>query len=168
MGMTPEIYLEAFVEANANDCSDSPGDVRRAFNAAVAASHFADHFYAYAKRHNHGVVSQFVTMSSFLEHLSRATAGAFQDIRSIANAYKHLYTDVGAGSTYCTVSSAGSIDSVEIADDEHIESITEAFLDNSAVNGQRYTVLFKRKDGTSGEFLPTLEKVIDHFWSMLN
>jgi hypothetical protein len=44
MGMTPYSFFEAFVEGNALDCHEDPGDVRRAFNAAVSASHVADQY----------------------------------------------------------------------------------------------------------------------------
>jgi hypothetical protein len=168
MGMTPGDFLEYFVDANADDCHAMPGDIRRAFNAAVAASHFADHFFAYSKRHNPDAVAHYSSFDAFLDDLSTATGGAFRDIRSIANAYKHLYTRVGENSTYCAVSSAGSIESVEIADDDYIQSIAGDCINDSPESGSRLAVVFTRRDGTEAEFLPTLDKVTHHFASILS
>lgn len=166
MGMTPGDFLEYFVDANADDCRSTPGDIRLAFNAAVAASHFADHFYAYSKRHNPEAVAKYSSIDAFLDDLSKATGGAFRDVRSIANAYKHLYTRVGENSTYCAVSSAGSIEAVEIVDDEHLDSIAGDCINDSPESGSRLAVVFTRRDGTEAEFLPTLDKVIHQFASL--
>ncbi len=49
--MTPPEYFDEFVEGNARDYREDTGSVRRAFNAAVSASHMADHTHEYSARH---------------------------------------------------------------------------------------------------------------------
>jgi len=92
--MTPEQFFESFVEGNLFDCRDDPGDIRRAFNAAVAASHFADQYFEYNKRYCSNLVSAYENIGPFIQCLESLTNGAFRDIRSISNAYKHLYTNI--------------------------------------------------------------------------
>src|SRR5688500_10405805 len=94
--MTPFEFLESFVQGNLEDCQEAPGSVRRAFNAAVSASHLADHWYSYNQRHNPQLVMGFKGLGNYVEHLCQETSGAFRDLRSVANAYKHLYTDVSS------------------------------------------------------------------------
>src|SRR5437867_4495309 len=96
MGMTPEQYFELFVEGNASDSRDHPECVRRAFNAAVAASQLADHNFEYGKRHNDDFIDRFGRVGQYVNHLSEQTNGAFRDVRSIATVYKHLYSDTNA------------------------------------------------------------------------
>ena len=158
MAMTPAEYFASFVEGNFEDCLSNPGCVRRAFNASVAASHLADHYFTFNARHHPSLVFAFPTIGPFVEHIDKGTGGAFRDIRSIANAYKHLYTDVSSQyAAHSTVSSAGSIDSIQLADDSDLEMVSEEYVED------RYTVVFTRKDGTRHEFLPALERVVD-FW----
>ena len=96
MGMTPRQFFESFVEGNAEDYLEHPGDVRRAFNAAVSASHAADHYYEYHGRHRPQLIAAYTSLGTFVEHLCAKTDGAFRDIRSVSNAYKHLYTDASS------------------------------------------------------------------------
>ena len=91
MGMKPDEFFTAFVIGNLDDCVEDPSCLRRAFNAAVSASHMADHYFAYNLRSNPSVVSQWPSTGSFVRHVIQETGGAFGDIRSISNAYKHLY-----------------------------------------------------------------------------
>ena len=157
MGMTPEEYLESFVEGNRSDCHDDPGCVRRAFNAAVSASHLADHFFTFNKRHAPEIVSAFNSIGTYVEHLSLKTNGAFRDIRSIANAYKHLYTDSESSlDSYSTVNSSGAIDSIEINDSD-LTRVQEEYEEN------RRLVTFAKKDGSIFEFLPVLDAVVDYW-----
>jgi len=115
MGMTPMQFFESFVKGNNDDCHENPGCVRRAFNASVAASHLADHYFTYNKNHEPALVSKFAALGNYVDHLSRQTGGAFRDIRSIANAYKHLYTDIDPKKiTYNSVSSPAAIESIEM------------------------------------------------------
>ncbi len=167
MGMTPYSFFEAFVEGNALDCHEDPGDVRRAFNAAVSASHVADQYLQYCKRHKPDAVSRFQNIGEFVEHLCNETGGAFRDIRSIANAYKHLYTNpIGGENAYSSVNSTGSITAVEFSDDEEMAAIEEDYEKQESDDRGRMRVVFIRKDGTKSEFLPVLDRVVDHFRTM--
>ena len=168
MGMTPSEFFESFVEGNRFDCHESPGDVRRAFNAAVAASHFADQYFTYNKRHNPPLVAAFDKIGAFVEHLTIRTNGAFRDIRSISNAYKHLYTDIANGaSAFSSVNSSGAIESLELFDDGDLATIEEVYPDNPPVDDNRCRVVFRRKDGSKAEFLPLLDLVVDHLHSLV-
>jgi hypothetical protein len=159
MGMTPIAYFESFVEGNLEDCRNVPDCVRRACNAAVAASHLADHYYSYNQKHNPDLVSQFKEPGAFVEHVSSQTAGAFRDIRSIANAYKHLYTDTNPRKpARSSVSSCGAI---ELLAFDHSDSDLQ-------VLSQERVVFFTRKDGSRSEFLPVLERVVSHWRELLS
>jgi len=158
MGMSPSDYFESFVEGNLEDCHDNPGCVRRAFNAAVAASHLADHYFAFNSRHKPQVVAAYPTIGAFVAYLESQTGGAFRDIRSIANAYKHLYTDTDPRrAAQSNVNSSGSLDSIDLASDPELIHISEEYgTDQSAV-------VFRRKDGSSSELLPILDKFVDYW-----
>ncbi|MFD0949915.1 hypothetical protein ACFQ0F_05855 [Paraperlucidibaca wandonensis] len=168
MGMTPTEFFESFVEGNAYDCNESPGCVRRAFNASVSASHLADHYFEFNHRHNPALVSGFSDIGKYAAHLSKETAGAFKDIRSIANAYKHLYTDSSKGpSVHSTVNSSGSIESVLISDDEALSGLDEEYFHASSEAPARSAVVFRRKDGSQSEFLPALNVTIDYWRNVI-
>ena len=157
MGMTPTEHFQSFVEGNFEDCSANPGCIRRAFNAAVAASHLADHFFNFNSRHNPQAVASFATIGPYVAHLAQLTSGAFRDIRSIANAYKHLYTDVDARmAAHSNINSSGSIDSIDLSGDPELTRVSEEY------DVGRYAVVFTRKDGSTLEFLPVLERVVDY------
>ena len=166
MGMTPEWYLEAFVEPNLFDCQEQPGDVRRAFNAAVSANSFADHYFKYQKRHSPDAVQTFAKIGQFRGYLAEESQGAFRDIQSIANVYKHLYSIDSPSYRYETVSSCGAIESLQIADDENLAEIAEDYFDTGEHEG-RAAVIFTRKDGSKAEFVPKLEKVVSCFRDIL-
>lgn len=156
--MTPSEYFVSFVQGNLDDCHTNPGCVRRAFNAAVAASHLADHYFAYNYRHNRRVVASYPTIGPFIAYLESQTGGAFRDLRSISNAYKHLYTDTDPRkASKSNVNSSGSIGFVVLSYDQDVSEISENYLD------QRSAVIFRRKDGSTSEFLPVLEGFVD-FW----
>lgn len=156
--MTPAEFFESFVEGNRFDCHNDPGCIRRAFNAAISASHLADQFFSFNKRHDPLLVSAFPNIGSYVEHLVLRTGGAFRDIRSIANAYKHLYTDstspLGA---YSSVDSSGSIQSIDLSADQEFSGVHEDY------GRDQRSVVFARKDGTTLEFIPVLDVVVDHW-----
>ena len=158
MGMTPIEFFEGFVEGNLQDCLDDPGSVRRAFNAAISASHLADHFYTFNQRHNPQAVAGLKDSGQLVEHLTKETSGAFRDVMSVANAYKHLYTD--SSSKYgarSTIDSAGSITSIETLSATDVVKVEERFGDSTL------SVVFTRRDGSSLEFLPVLQCVVDYW-----
>lgn len=157
MGMTPKEFFESFVEGNLEDCRENPGSVRRAFNAAISASHLADQWYTFNLRHNPLLVTGFKEIGQFVEYLSKETSGAFRDVRSIANAYKHLYTDVDSlYGKHSVIDSSGAIDLVEIDDSELVRAEKE-------YGGSSSKVVFTRRDGSTLDFLPVLEKVVAYW-----
>ena len=163
MGMDPDRFLEAFVQGNLWDCRDDSGDLRRAFNAAVSASHLADVYYEYNKHHNPAAVSSYPRLSDFVEHLANATLGDFRDLRSISNAYKHLYT-ASYLQVHSTVLSGGALESVRIeAADVGVDQLEAAYEEETAGEGGRMVVRFTRKDGSTAEFLPVLESFFEYW-----
>ena len=156
--MTPEEFLESFVEGNRFDCHGDPGCVRRAFNAAISASHLADQFHSFNKRHNPALVANFQNIGSYVEYLTKRTNGAFRDIRSIANAYTHLYTDLGSPfGAHSTVDSSGCIQSMDLSASVDFAQVRE----NHGTDGP--SVVFTRRDGTTLVFLSILDVVVDNW-----
>lgn len=150
--MTPDEYFQAFVIGNYEDFVEQPDCVRRGFNAAIASSHMADHYFKYFKKNDPIRISRFQNLSGYLEYVSEQTSGCFKDIRSIANAYKHLYT----WKKVC-ISSAGAIEVIQIKNKD-FSSVT----DYSEAK-HKFAVIFTRRTGEQFELLPVLENVID-FW----
>ncbi len=163
MGTRPEEFFESFVLGNFEDFSANPGCVRRAFNAAVSASHLADHFLSFNARHDPHLVNGFRTIGTLTEHISSRTGGAFRDIRSISNAYKHLYTDSDPRTaTYSSVTSSGTVDVVFDSDEADIEGVETHFFDGGD-EGDKGRVIYTRKDGTQGDLLSALSAVIAYW-----
>ena len=162
MGMTPVYFFELFVLGNNDDYHKHPGCLRRAFNASVATSHLADHYFIYNKSYEPTLVSKFNSIGEYVKHLSLQTGGAFLDIRSIANVYKHLYTDIDPKKIiYNTVSSPAVIESIEIHEDElGIDLISTVYATKSGVNEK---ISFTRIDGSKSDFLPILDAVVNYW-----
>ena len=160
MGMTPDAYFEAFVQDNYSDYVENPGSVRRAFNAAVSASHLADHYFEYYKKNDPERVKDFQSLGKFVEFICTQTDGAFRDVRSIANAYKHLYTNLDhKKSVHSTVDSTGAVVCISFAyDHPDLDEIEEEYEVGAPM------VVYRRKDGQRLAFLPVLERV-HSFWS---
>ena len=167
MGMTPDQFFEAFVRGNYEDCQQYPGCVRRAFNAAVSASHLADHYFAYWQRHDQLKVKGFKAIGEFVEDLSTNTDGCFRDIRSISNAYKHLYTSIDPKkAVHSSISSTGAIESISLADeDAGVKVLEEEWVGDETGNNYESKVVYTRKDGQQIEFFSTLDTVIK-YWEM--
>lgn len=167
MGMTPQQFFESFVEPNYVDFAENPGCVRRAFNAGVSASHLIDHFYEYHCKYAAEKVALYRDLGEFVERVSSDTDGCFSDIRSIANAYKHLYTRNNAGGrTNSAVSSAGAIEAIEFPEDEVFDTVVSEVEDVSE-GSLVERVVFTRRDGTRAEFLPRLSRVIEYYCNEL-
>ena len=164
MGMTPVYFFELFVLGNSDDYHENPGCLRRAFNASVAASHLADHYFTYNKCYEPALVSKFKTIGEYVNYLSLQTGDAFRDIRSIANVYKHLYTDIDPKKTiYNTVSSPAVIESIEI----HEDGLGIGFISTeyASESGVKEKISFTRIEGSKSEFLPVLDAVVDYWHS---
>ena len=157
IGMTPDQYYEAFVLGNYEEYAANPGCVRRAFNAVVSTSHLADHWFQYYRRHDPPRVRHFKNIGDYVNHISCSTSGHFRDIRSIANAYKHLYTgaDPRKGQ-YSSVSSTGSIETIQLVGG--IGKLHEKYSSQGVS-----TVIYTTKAGQQLELLPALRAVVE-FW----
>lgn len=164
MGMTPYEFMAAFVEGNYDDFVERPECIRRAFNASVSASHMADHYFTYMRKHEPAKVARYKGIGDYVESLYQLPGEGFRDIRSISNAYKHLYTERSS----CSISSAGSIDCVRF---EIMESTVEAVEQDwvSAPENVATTskVIYRRRDGTQGDILDALTHVVDYWRSAL-
>lgn len=166
MGMKPEDFYETFVHGNYEDFLQDTGCVRRAFNAAVSASHLADHYFNYYKKHDPSKVKSFKIIGDFVEYISNKTAGSFKDIRSISNAYKHLYEDPKRG-VNSSISSTGAIESISfVGKKSEVSMLEEVWLEDSKVIETKSKVFYTRKDGQQIEFLTTVDIVIK-FWEKL-
>lgn len=166
MGMIPEDFLETFVQGNYEDFLQYPGCVRRAFNAAVSASHLADHYFKYYKKYDPSKVDSFKKIGDFVKYLSNKTNGSFKDIRSISNAYKHLYEDPKTA-VYSSISSTGAIESISfVGKNAEVRMLEEVWFKDTKVNEIKSEVVFTRKDGQRIVFLRTLNIVIK-FWKKL-
>jgi hypothetical protein len=163
--MIPEEYYDAFVLGNYNDFIDNPSSVMKAFNAAVAASHLADFYYNYYKIHDPRLIQKYKGLGKFVADITKNTNNYFQDIRSIANAYKHLYTGIKQEyEKFSTISSAGTIESI-VFEDEEVNQLTEELLDKDASD---FIVVYTRKSGEQIQFKLAIEKVIDFWGNLIN
>lgn len=124
ISMTPDQYFDSFVLGNYNDFFERPDCIRRGFNAAIAASHMADHYFEYYRRNEPAKVSKFKKIGDYVNYVSQKTCGHFRDIRSIANAYKHLYTKRNSRSS---IDSAGRIELLEVKD-KNISEVAFGYL----------------------------------------
>jgi hypothetical protein len=165
MGTTPQEFLEVFASGNYEDFRKHPGCVRRGFNAAVSASHVADHYFEFNRRHSPDRVRGIKDIGAFSEQTARATGDAFRDIRSISNAYKHLYTDTKPHlAAHSTITSSGTIDVVFEGDAEFQDIGTEFHSGGGEDDPGR--VIFTRKDGSKGDLLESLT-VVMAYWKRL-
>lgn len=155
MSMTPQQYFEAFVEGNYYDFQANQGCVRRAFNAAVASSHLADHFFEFYQRHDPSKIGQYAKINDYVEFISQSTNGYFRDIRSISNAYKHLYTGADhKKGQHSSISSASTIETIQLRGTE-IEELCEHYQSSS--------VIYTTKSGQQKRFMTALKAVVE-FW----
>lgn len=158
--MTPQMYFDAFAVGNYEDYISNPGDIRCAFNAAITASHLADHYYSFYKRNDPHKVDAYNSIGAYVEFISTKTSGYFRDIRSIANAFKHLYLGGNDPLTeYSSISSTGAVETVYLSR-SNLERVSESFSNNNAGNK---TVIYTKKSKEEIEFIVALEMVMG-FW----
>lgn len=158
--MTPQLYYEAFTLGNYEEFKANPGNIRCAFNAAISASHLADHYFTYYRKNEPQRVKSYNNIGEYVEHISCKTIGYFRDIRSIANAYKHLYTGENKRyANYSTVSSAGTVETVHFVDKE-IKEISEI---PKITNVAESTVVYTKKSNGQIEFMLALESVMEYW-----
>jgi hypothetical protein len=162
--MTPDVFYEAFAVGNYNEFIDEQSSVMKAFNSAVAASHLADCYFNYYKEHNPSLIHDFQNLTKFINFINERTNNLFKDIRSISNAYKHLYTGLKEDyARHSSISSAGTIESIIFVDEE-VKDLSEEHMDES--NGE-LKVVYTRKTGEQILFLKAIDCVIDFWKTML-
>jgi len=165
MGMKPEDFFEAFVCENYEDYKQHPGCLRRAFNAAVSASHLADHYFRYYKRNDASKLAGCHKWKDFRKNLSTRPGHCFRHVRDIANAYKHLYTSEGPDKgVHSSVSSTGAIESIRWGhENAELREIKQDLSEDLKDGDSNEKVVFTTKHGMQLDFLPELEAVIEYW-----
>lgn len=158
--MTPECFFEAFTIGNYNEFIDDPSSIMKVFNSAVAASHLADCYYNYNKFYNPTLIQDYQDLTEYIKYINEKTNNYFKDIRSISNAYKHLYTGLRKDyARHSSISSAGTIESIVLEDEEIEQLVEESIYENKP----EITVIYTRKTGEQIYFLNAIKIVIE-FW----
>lgn len=158
MIMKPHDFFEIFVQGDYNEYLSNIGSIRHAFNAANSTSHMADQYLAYYKKYDPYKVVSFNKIGDFVEYLSKKTNDCFRDLRSISNAYKHLYPS----EIVWTVTSPGALESIFfLKSNLKIKGITEEYIEETRNIDSK--VVYTLKNGQKKDFLPTLETVYK-FW----
>lgn len=152
MQMNPYDYYDIFVQPNYDDFCDDEGSVRKAFNAVVSIVHMADNYFYYFKKQNDPKVSSYGTLKNFHIYLSKQSS-YFNDVQSIANAYKHLYTN--SGKAYVTVASGGAVGPVKVSEGE-VTVIDEAQQEDT----REWVVIYEKKDGIKIRLKTAIDDVL--------
>ncbi len=153
MGMTPEEYFEGFVMGNFSDFEENPDSIRHAFNAVIACSHFADHYFEYYRLHNSYQIRSARDIHQFVKQLSDETNGAFGRVRDIANAFKHLYR----GAKYPSIiSSAGAVERLRLSGEYSVRELNTEWEDQ---NGK---IVYTEDTGTQHDLMADLRIVFKH------
>jgi hypothetical protein len=149
---TPYTYYEAFVFPNFEDYRERPEDIRRGFNACVAASQMADIFFYYYNENDPSRIAQWKNRTALRIDLCKREP-YFNTIQSAATAYKHLHAKGG----HYEVSTAGSLESVMIP---AIGSMDASYFEPD--------VIVRRLDASQVSLKAALEAVVERLWpSML-
>jgi hypothetical protein len=91
---TPWKFYELLVLPNYEDYCEAEDDVRRGFNASVAAFQLADIFLKYYERVDPSKIARWPRAKALHRHLSNLEPG-FRTVQSVAFVYKHLYASKG-------------------------------------------------------------------------
>jgi hypothetical protein len=152
MRTTPHSFYKHFVLPNFRDYVQRPDDIRLGFNAAVPAFQLADIMWSFYEREDPAVINAWPSPKAFLSHLTHREP-YFRTVRSVANAYKHLYFEPKKASFY-EITSPGDVFVVETKD---IELLSESY-------DERALVIVNRKDGTQVVLKTALEAVVLRLW----
>jgi hypothetical protein len=158
--MNPKYYYDNFVKPNFNEFCNDEGSIRRAFNAVVSLSHMTDNYFNYYKRREDARVARFNKLEDFRVYLSDLTP-YFNDVQSMANAYKHLYTN--SGRAHVTVESGGAIYVKEATETENDDSIDDEDLTDASCS----YVYYLKKDGSSLLVKDALSEVIKKWGDLI-
>lgn len=159
MKMNPHAFYRAFVEANYDDFLNEPDNVRKGINAAVSAFHMADQYYFYYQKNDPIKISSYKDRDNFLKYLA-SKSKYFNDIQSIANAYKHLY--LNSSKSHVSIASTGCIESIGFR--QHNITIDGCERDN-ALN---YIVIYTTKTSKKIKLLIALKAVVDMWDKIIN
>jgi len=125
----------------------------------------ADNYFNYYERRRDSRIAPFIisankhdNMLSFKNHLSTLSS-YFNDLQSMANAYKHLYTN--SGNAYVTVESGGAI-SVGESDIENY-GVADDLKDNYCSQ-----VYYRTKDGNTHTVKEALDDLMGVWKTLLN
>jgi len=158
MQMNSRYYYDNFVKPNYDEFCDDEGNLRKAFNSILSLVHMTDNYFNYYKRRGAPRVSGFNKLEHFQIHLSSLTP-YFNDVQSMANAYKHLYTN--SGKAHVTVASGGAVYVEEITEND--DSIDSSDLEGSVC----CTVYYTKKDGSSFSVKDALSEIMKVWQSLL-
>jgi hypothetical protein len=151
MQMNPKYYFDNFVVPNYDEFCADEGSIRKAFNAVVSLFHMTDNYFNFYNRRRDAKVAGFNDLRDFQVHMGGLTP-YFNDVQSMANAYKHLYTN--SGKAHVTVESGGAVYLEEVnendnnTDDEDLEGATCCI------------VYYLKKDGSSLQVKDALSELI--------
>jgi hypothetical protein len=162
MGMNPYDFYASFVLPNFQDFCEEEHDVRKAFNAVVSVSHMTDNYYFYFKRYDPDKVASFKDIREFKAYLSQK-AKYFNDIQSISEAYKHLYTK--RNKPYVTIESGGAVTSMKIQAGNVVGLEIGGYCGND--NG-KIVVIYETKDRKKLRLKVGLTKMVDFWQNMLD
>jgi len=158
MQMNPKYYYDNFVKPNYNEFCADEGSIRKAFNAIVSLFHTTDNYFNYYKRRRDAKVASFNELKDFQVYMGGLTP-YFNDVQSMANAYKHLYTN--SGQAHVTVQSGGAVYVEEVT--ENRDDIEEEDLEGVSCS----IVYYLKKDGSSLGVKDALSEVIKVWETLL-
>lgn len=157
MKITPYDYFKNFIIDNYEDFKKESSSLRKAFNTVVPSSQLADIIYNYYYQRNNNLERQYPTIGSYIKKINNKTNYLFRDIRSIANAYKHLYTGIeDKYSKYSSISSMGTIELISL-EDNFIQEISKEHEKKMNI------IIYTRKNGDKKKLEGALSHIIK-FW----
>lgn len=158
MQMNPRYYYDNFVKPNFDEFCDDEGSIRKAFNAVVSLFHMTDNYFNYYKQRGDARVTGFNELRDFQVYMGGLTP-YFNDVQSMANAYKHLYTN--SGRAHVTVKSGGAVYVEEVTEND--DSIVNEDLEGASCS----IVYYFKKDGSNLVVKDALSEVIKVWGTLL-
>lgn len=158
MQMNPSHYFDNFVIPNYDEFCADEGNIRKAFNAVVSLFHMTDNYFNFYKRRGDAKVARFNELRDFQVYMGGLTP-YFNDVQSMANAYKHLYTN--SGKAHVTVESGGAVYLEEVNendDNTDVEDLEDATY---------CVVYYLKKDGSSLQVKDALSELIKEWRKLL-
>lgn len=165
MQMNPKYYYDNFVKPNYDEFCADEGNVRKAFNAVISIASMMDNYFNYYERRGDTRIAPFMVSANkrenfiaFKNHL-RTLSSYFNDLQSMSNAYKHLYTN--SGNAYVTVESSGAV-FVGESETEENDDIPDELKDDYCSQ-----VYYNTKDGNTYTVREALDGLINVWETLL-